>query len=253
MRRAGLRRRLKLLGFLDHVDDLVVAAASERLFHTDFQFAFFQDSSRIDVGAGFLAHRKRLAGHGSLVYSAFPGSHHTVERNDVASADNNMVVRHYFADGHEHLAGVLCFDPCAVNIDVHAAGEVVNGLFVCPLFQKGAGVQQEHDGSGGRPVPAQDGYGNCCRVQDGYLEFPSLQALESAAQIVRRLCQADQIPEHGRQDEHTGGPAGHKEEELVLKIPVQFPAGMVGHIHWGIRDVKGRQCRHHGVSGARRV
>ena len=116
MRRAGLRRRLKLLGFLDHVDDLVVAAASERLFHTDLQFALFQDSSRIDVSAGFLAHRERLAGHGSLVDSAFSGDDHTVERNDIARADNDVVAGLYFADRHENLTGVLCFDPCAVDV-----------------------------------------------------------------------------------------------------------------------------------------
>ena len=135
MRCAGFRGRLELLGFLDHVNDLVVAAASERLFHTDFQLALFKDSSRIDVSAGFLAHRERLAGHGSLVDSAFSGDDHTVERNDIARADNNVVARLYFADGHENLTGVLCFDPCAVNVEVHAAGKVIDRFLMCPVFQ----------------------------------------------------------------------------------------------------------------------
>ena len=183
MCRPGLRGRFKLLRFLDHVDDLIVAAAPEGLFHTNFQFALFQDSTRIDVSSRLLANRERLTGHGSLINCAFPGDYYTVERNDIARADNNVVVRRYFADGHEHFFGVLCFDPRAVYVDVHTAGEIVDGLFVCPLFQKGAGVQQEHDRAGGRPVSAQDGYGNCRRVQDGYLELSSLQALKSSAPL----------------------------------------------------------------------
>ncbi len=49
------------------MDDLVVAAASERLPDTDFQFAFFKDSSCINVGIGLLARREGLAGQGSLI------------------------------------------------------------------------------------------------------------------------------------------------------------------------------------------
>ena len=53
--------------------------------------------------------------------------------------------------------------------------------------------------------------------------------------------------------EQADSAACHQEEQLVFKIPVQFPAGMVRHIHRGLYKIEGCQRRHHGVSGARHV
>ena len=70
---------------------------------------------------------------------------------------------------------------------------------------------------------------------------------------MRRFRQTDQIPDHRRQNEQVDSAAGHQKEQLVFKVLVQFPAGMVRHIHRGLYKIEGCQRRHHGVSGARHV
>ena len=70
---------------------------------------------------------------------------------------------------------------------------------------------------------------------------------------MNRACQTDQIPKDRRQDKHADSPAGHKEKQLVLKVSVQLPPGMVRHIHRGLREIEGCQSRHHGIPGALRA
>ena len=170
--RPALRRGLEFFRLFDHIYDLVIAAGTQCFPDVDLQLAFFQNGSCIDVSAGFLADRERFAGHGGLIDSAFPCTDYAVKRDDVSCPHYDMVSRHNFADGYEYFFAVLCFDPCVVDVYIHAAGKVVNGLLVGPVFQEGARIQQEHDRPGGRPASAQDGDGNRRRVQNGDLEFP---------------------------------------------------------------------------------
>ena len=68
--------------------------------------------------------------------------------------------------------------------------------------------------------------------------------METLADIVCRSCQTDKIPDHGRQDKYAGSTARHKEKQLVLKGSVQFPAGMLRYVRFGLRKIEGCQRGH---------
>ena len=63
VRSAALCRGLQFLGVLDHINDLVIAAAAQRLVDPDFQLALLEDRARINIRAFRLADGKRFSSH----------------------------------------------------------------------------------------------------------------------------------------------------------------------------------------------
>ena len=171
MRGLRLGVGLELFGFLDHMDDAVVASRAHALIDADRAFALFHDRPGIDVAARRAAHGQPLAGDGRLIHHRFPRDDMAVERNHAAGADDDPVAGAHVADRHGH-AAVRRFEPDLVHLQRHRPGKVGDGLFVRPFVEQLADAEQEDDRTRRFKVSAQDRYGNGCRVEHRHFDLP---------------------------------------------------------------------------------
>ena len=171
MRGLRLGVGLELFGFLDHMDDAVVASRAHALIDADRAFALFHDRPGIDVAARRAAHGQPLAGDGRLIHHRFPRDDMAVERDHAAGADDDPVAGAHVADRHGH-AAVRRFEPDLVHLQRHRPGKVGDGLFVRPFVEQLADAEQEDDRTRRFKVSAQDRYGNGCRVEHRHFDLP---------------------------------------------------------------------------------
>ena len=82
------------------MDDLIIAARTQRFFDPDLQFPFFQNCSAVDIGSLLLADRKRFAGHGRLVYTAASAQDNTVQGNHISGSDDHTISGLDIPDGN---------------------------------------------------------------------------------------------------------------------------------------------------------
>ena len=245
---AALRSGFKLFGLLDHVYDLVIASAAHCLFDTDLQSAFFQDCPSVHIGALALGHRQRFAGHGCLVYRSLAGCHMPVQRNNIAGVDHNVVTRLYIRDRNKDFLLVLCLHPYFIYVQAHAACQIVDRFFVGPLFQKSAGIQKEHDRICRRIVPSQNRHRDRRGIQYRHFHASLSETLQTGTYIPHRFTNTEQASDREGQDHHPYRPPDHHEKQSIFILPVQLPARMFGHIHFGPLIVKLGQCPDHGLA-----
>ena len=173
--RTVLGAGLQLLGLLDHGHDLVVAVCAALGSGGQDALALFHHSAGVDGGTDGLAHRHGLAGECSLVDHGFALDDGAVQRDHVAGADDDLVAWVDLGERHEHF-GTLCADPDLIDIQGHAAGQIVEALLASPLLQQGADVEQEHDGACGGEIAPQDGNADAQSIQHLDFQFAAPQA-----------------------------------------------------------------------------
>ena len=239
----------QLFGFLDHVDDAVIAAAAHCLFHADDAFALLRDRPGVDRAAGPLRHGHRFAGHGRLIDHRLAGDDFAVQRDEVARADDDFVARLDLADRDKNfrLAGLF---PDLVDIQRHRAREIGHGLLVRPLLQNLAEPQHEHHGACGGKVAAHHRDGDGCRVEHGDGELPVPEGFQPFPDIFHGAEQRDRRRDRNRQEQPVEHAAADREDQLVFKLAVQRAGCVLRHkLHClGPLERKGRQRLHH--SGA---
>ena len=198
-RRLVLGGGLELFGLFDHFDDAIVSAAAHRLFHAEDALTLLADGACVDKAAFVLDNRHRLSGHGRLVDHCLALDHLSVERDEVAGADDHEVAFLHGRNGHKDL-GLTGFDPDLIDIQRHRAGKVGNGLLVRPLFENLAEAQHEHHGACGVEIAAhhRDRHGGCIQHGDGELSVQ--QRAETFLDILDRTDHRDDRADRKRQE-----------------------------------------------------
>ena len=225
-RSAGLAGRLQLLGVLDHLDDLVIAAVAGLLLHGHGDLAFLDDGAGVDDGTVRLAHRLGLAGQRCLVDAGLAVQHFAVQRDDTAGVYDDGVACADLGNRHQHFAlgGLL---PDAVDIQRHTAGQVAQGLLAGPFFQQFAQAQQEHDRPGGREVAAQHRNADGQRVEHFDFQLAPPQAAQTAENVGHAAHQCVGHAQRCRQEQLARKVEDRHIDELFLIFAVDG-AGAVG-------------------------
>ena len=166
-----LRGGFQLLGFLDHFDDPVIAAAAHRLLHADDAFALLRDRPGVDIAARPLCHRHGFAGDGRLIDHRLALGDLSVQRDQAAGAHDDLVARLHVADGDKQLR-IAGLAPDLVHVQRHGSGEIGDGLLVRPLLQNFAQPQHEHDGACRGEVAAHHRDRDCRRIEHGDRQLP---------------------------------------------------------------------------------
>ena len=123
LQRPAFRCGFQLLGFLDHGDDLVIAAGAGLLLHLDDAFPFLHNRTGVDTGPRSLSHSQGFAGERGLVDEGLAGEDPAVQGDHIAGVDADGVAGLHLTEGHQHL-GIPGFQPDPLHIQGHAAGQV---------------------------------------------------------------------------------------------------------------------------------
>ena len=132
------------LRFFDHLHDLFKFAVTSDLADCDRQCALFHHSARIYGCALCFSDSRGFAGQWRLVDQCFPFCHHTVKRNDITHMHNNLLSCFNFIDRHQNLCPIYLF-PCFCHMQRQASCQIIDWLFMCPLFQQFTETEQKHD------------------------------------------------------------------------------------------------------------
>ena len=217
---------LQLFRLLDHGDDLVIAAGAGVLAHQQDALALLHHGAGVDGGAGALGHGDGLAGEGGLVHGDLPLVHHAVQGDHAAGADADAVAGLDLGEGDQDLVPAGGLQPDPVDVQGHAAGQVVHRALVGPLLQQLAQAQQEHDRAGGAEVPADQGDADGQAVQQLHMHLAADEAAQAPQDIGHG---GDHRPgglERGGQEEGAGGFAADQTHQLLLIGPVDGPAAL---------------------------
>ena len=82
---------LELLGLLDHGNDLVVAALAGGLGDLDHAVAFLDDRAGVNLRTRTLCNRHGFSGKRCLINHDFAFNNLTVQRDDAAHANQNVI------------------------------------------------------------------------------------------------------------------------------------------------------------------
>ena len=132
--RLGLSGGLHLLGSLDHLHNLVVAALTGGLFHLQDALTLLHHGAGVYRTAGPLGHRDGLAGEGGLVDGDLPLYYHAVQGDNAPGPDHHPVAGPDLADGGERLPSI-CFQPHPVHMEGQALRQVGHRLLPRPVLQ----------------------------------------------------------------------------------------------------------------------
>ncbi len=135
---------LELFGLLNHGNNLIIAVGAAHSFGSQDALTLFHHSSGIDGGTDGLPHRHGFAGESGLIHHGLAFQHGAIQRDHIAGADDDLIAGTDFGQGNQNL-GILRTHPDLIDIQGHAAGQVVQTLLAGPLFQQGADIKQEHD------------------------------------------------------------------------------------------------------------
>ena len=240
--RTVLGAGLQLLGLLDHGHDLVVAVCAALGLGGQDALALFHHSAGVDGGTDGLAHRHGLAGQSGLVDHGFALDDGAVQRDHVAGADDDLVARVDLGERHEHF-GTLCADPDLIDIQGHAAGQVVEALLAGPLLQQGADVEQEHDGACGGEVAPQDGNADAQSIQHLDFQFAAPQAAHTLPEELDGAEHGVGGVERGGQEQLAQHPACQEVIHLFLIFLIDAAAVGAGDqcVQFGVIETVGAQ------------
>ena len=233
----------ELFGLFNHPDDAVIAAAAELLFHADDALALFGDGACVNKAALALGNGHGLARHRRLIDHRLARDDLAVERDEVAGAHDDAVARLDVADGDEDL-GLAGPEPDVVDIERHCAGEIGNGLLVRPVLKNFTEAEHEHHGACRRKVAAHHRDGDGGGVEHGDRELAVQQRGETLADIFDGMVDGERRGDREREEELGEHAADDRPGELVLKLAVQRPGGVVRHEVHGLCLVKRerREC-----------
>ena len=178
---SAFRRGFEPFGLLDHGDDLVITAFARMLGDAQHAFALFDDRSGVNGRTRALGDRHGFAGQGCLVNHDLALGDRSVNRDHAAHADRDAVARADLAEWDEGF-GIAVLAPNAVHAQRHAAGQVVDRLFVRPLLQQLAQLEQEHDRAGRAEVATGDRDADGKRVEQLNVHAAAQQAAQAAPQ-----------------------------------------------------------------------
>ena len=232
----------QLLRLFDHMNHPVISPAAGRFLHRDDALALLRYRPGIDGTAGVLRHGHGLAGERGLVHHGLALHHPAVQRDHAAGADHNAVPRHYIGDLRQYL-GAVCLQPDVVHTQAHGGGKVCHGLFVGPFLQNFAQVQHEHDRAGGGKIAPCHGHRDGSGVQHGDGQPAVPQCRKSLPDVLygteHRQCRGD-----GHRQKQLGDTSPHNgDRQLILKLPVQCPGGMLRHQLHSLRLGEGENCQ----------
>ena len=165
--------------------------------------------------------------------------------------DDDLIARVHLGQRQEDFPA-LGADPDLIDVEGHAAGQIVQTLLAGPLFQQGAQVEQEHHRTCGAEIAPQEGGADAQRVQYFHLQ-PALQQAADAFPD-----EGDGAPERigrlngSRQEELAGKVARHQVEHFALILLVDLPAVLRGdqHIQLGVVESVAGQQGHSRLAGA---
>ena len=175
---AGLGRGLELLGVLDHFHDPVIPAAAHGLLHLDNALPLLCHGTGIDKAAGALGNRLRFPRHRGLVHHGLSGQDLSIQRNQAAGADHDLIPHPDLPYRHQHLR-LTGFQPDVFHLEGHGSGQIRHGLLVGPLLQDLTQTEHEHDGSGGIKVPPDHGNRYGSGIQHRYRQLAVKQCLQA--------------------------------------------------------------------------
>ena len=232
----------QLLRLLDHVNHPVIPPTAGGFLHGDDALALLRHRPGIDGTAGVLRHGHGFAGEGGLVHHGLALHHPAVQRDHAAGANHDTVARLHVGDLRQHLDAVYLL-PDAVHPQAHGGGEVGHGLFVGPLLQNFAQMQHEHNGAGGGKIAPCHGHRNSGGIQHGDGQFAVPQCRKPLPDVLYGAEQC-QCRGDGRRQKQLGDTPPHDgDSQLVLKLPVQCPGGMLRHQLHSFRLGEGELCQ----------
>ena len=229
----------QLFGFLDHADDAVIPPAAGGLFHADHALALLHHGPGVYIAAGPLGHGHGLAGHGGLVHHGLAIGHPAVQGDHAAGADDDAVPGPDGVDGGQYL-GAAGLEPDLVYMQGHGPGQIGHGLLVGPFLQDLPQPQHEHHGPGGGEIAPGHGHGDGGGVQHGHGQAAMPQGRKPLPDVLHRPDDGQRRGHRRRKEQSGDDPAGHGHGELVLKLPVQGPGGVLRHQVHGLRPGEGK-------------
>ena len=231
----ALRSTLQLLGLLDHGNDLVVAALAGGLCDLDHAVAFLDDRAGVNLRTRTLCNRHGFSGKRRLIDHDFAFNNLTVQRDNVAHANQNTITDSDIGQRYKHLC-VIGLEPYSFYVERHAACQIVNRLFMRPLLEQLANIQQEHNRACRGEVPAYHRNTDGQRVEQLNLQLSVNQALEAAAEERQR--QPDRACNLQRrwQEQRAGKLRNNLADQLFLILTVERTAAV------GRRQRRNRRC-----------
>ena len=152
---------------------------------------------------------------------------------------------------HEHF-GTLCADPGLIDIQGHAAGQVVEALLAGPLLQQGADVEQEHDGASGGEIAPQDGNADAQSIQHLDFQFVAPQAAHTLPEELDGAEHGIGGVERGGQEQLAQHPACQEVIHLFLIFLIDAAAVGAGDkcVQLGVIETVGAQGGNGVLAGA---
>ena len=232
----------QLLRLLNHVNHPVIPPAAGGFLHGDDALALLRHRPGIDGTSGMLGHGHGLAGEGGLVHHGLSLHHPAVQRDHAAGADHDTVPRLHIGDLRQHL-GAVCLQPDAVHPQAHGGGKIGHGLFVGPLLQNFAQMQHEHDRACGGKIAPCHGHRDGGGIQHGDGQFAVPQCRKPLPDVLYGAEQCQRRGDGRRQEQLGDTPPHNSDRQLVLKLPVQCPGGMLRHQLHSFRLGEGEYCQ----------
>ena len=217
------RAGLELFGLFDHRYDLIVTAGTIHGVCSKNAFAFLNNSTCINCRTRNLAYRHRLTGQGRLVDHGFALDNGAIKRHHVARTHNDLVPRLDLGDGHQNF-GSLTAHPNTVNVQGHAASQIIQALFACPFFQQSAHIEQEHNGTGGIKVTAQQRYTDRKCIQHFHFQLAMPQADQTTADKFNCFEHRDNGLHRSRQKQLAERTEHHQVDKTFLVFLVDLTA-----------------------------
>ena len=226
---------LELLGLLDHGNDLVIAALAGGLGDLDHAVAFLDDRAGVNLRTRTLCNRHGFSGKRRLIDHNFAFNNLTVQRDDAAHANQNTITDSDVGQRYKYLC-VIGLEPYAFYVERHAACQIVNRLFMRPLLEQLANIQQEHNRTCRGEVPAYHRNTDGQRIEQLNLQLSVHQALETAAEERQR--QPDRACNLQRrwQEQRAGKLRNNLADQLFLILTVERTTAV------GRRQRRDRRC-----------
>ena len=118
------------------------------------KFALFQNRACVHIAGNPFVHRQSFSGQRGLVDHSLSFRYTSVKWDHISHMYYDLTAWGNLFRVNQHLL-TIGFQPDLPDVEGHAPGQVVHGLFVGPLLQDLADAQQEHHRSGSLGIPAQ--------------------------------------------------------------------------------------------------
>ena len=183
MERFCFRLGFQFFRLFDHLNDAVIFAGAAGPGHTDGCSPLFHHSAGIYVSASGLRYGHRFACHGSLIHRYVTIYDTSVQRNDVAAADDDHVAFFYLGQVCQIVRTFRRAYPDSVHLEGHGTRQIAYGFLIGPIFQDLTGIQQEHNGPCRIKISCQHGSCDRCGIQNRDLQPSGSQTGNSLMKI----------------------------------------------------------------------